>query len=265
MSRSQEKRKRRPSRAAWILGALVLLLLITALILLLPRPGAEDDLLPALSKEDRRKAGGLEPLEQRKKNAAYVLSSALPVPFGDAVADSYFDDALFIGDSLTNGLELFGNLKNADYFCVTSATVYGTLQSDALAARLQSRSYGKIYFLLGINEMGSDPEPWSENYAALIRKARAAQPDAAIYVQTIFPVIAEKTWSASVFSKENIARANQALCRMAREEGVYLLQTHWCFADENDAMPADYTADGVHLYPSYYAIWCDYLRTHTAP
>lgn len=265
MPRSQDKRKRRPSRAAWILGALVLLLLIAALILLLPRPSAPQESLPSLSEEERRAAGGLEPIALRRADSVYALSPSLPVPFGDAAPDSYFDDALFIGDSLTNGLELFGNLKNADYFCATSATVLGTLQNDALAARLQSRSYGKIYFLLGINEMGSDPEPWSENYAALIRKARAAQPDAAIYVQTIFPVIAEKTWSASVFSKENIARANQALCRMAREEGVYLLQTHWCFADENDAMPADYTADGVHLYPSYYAIWCDYLRTHTAP
>ena len=37
---------------------------------------------------------------------------------------SYFDDALFIGDSRTVGLCEYGTLKNADYFASTGMSVY---------------------------------------------------------------------------------------------------------------------------------------------
>ena len=39
--------------------------------------------------------------------------------------ESWFDDALFIGESRTAGLQGYGRLGKADYFCGEGLTVYG--------------------------------------------------------------------------------------------------------------------------------------------
>lgn len=49
-------------------------------------------------------------------------SSSSSASHESAVDDSYFSDVLFVGDSLTNGLYLYGDIKTADYCYETSAT-----------------------------------------------------------------------------------------------------------------------------------------------
>ena len=45
--------------------------------------------------------------------------------------ESWFDDALFIGESRTAGLKVYGRLGKADYFCGEGLTVYGVLGVSA--------------------------------------------------------------------------------------------------------------------------------------
>ena len=44
-------------------------------------------------------------------------SSVVPVEESDPVADdSFFDDAVFLGDSRTEGFELFSGMKHGDFY-----------------------------------------------------------------------------------------------------------------------------------------------------
>ena len=224
---------------------------------------AEEPSFPPLSQEQLLACPTAEPLSVR------ILPEQSPIPLTKAayhkpVADSAFDNALFIGDSLTNGLELFGTLKNASYYCATSATAAGTLADPGLDEHLSTHYYDAVYLLLGINEMGTDPAVYAARMGKLIDLARSRQPRARIYLQTILPVVPEKTWSARVFSVTNIQAANAALQSLAEEKNVILVDTYRAFADANGRMPDGMTGDGVHLFAKNYAIWCDYLRTHTA-
>ncbi len=205
---------------------------------------------------------GSEPIALRD------IPTRKPIPlskaaYRPAVTDVYFDDALFIGDSLTNGLELFGTLKNASYFCATSATAAGTLADPALDEHLSTHSYNTVYLMLGINEMGTNPTVYAARMGQLIDLVRTRQPHACIYLQTILPVVPEMTWSETVFSVTNIQAANAALRHLADSKNVVLVDTYYAFADQNGRMPDGLTRDGVHLHAKNYAIWCDYLRTHT--
>ena len=47
-----------------------------------------------------------------------------PVPVETAVDDSYFDDALFIGDSRIDDMHSFSGLNNATYYAKTGMSVY---------------------------------------------------------------------------------------------------------------------------------------------
>ena len=82
---------------------------------------------------------------------------------------TYFDDALFIGDSRTVGLSQYGRLGRADYFASTGMTVFNVLKEKRfpttdlakqdLPSLLSAKRYGKIYLILGINEIGYPFDP----------------------------------------------------------------------------------------------------------
>ena len=79
------------------------------------------------------------------------------------VDDSYFDDAVFIGDSRTVGLHDYGGLDHSDFYATVGMNIYD-LWKDAfcevngkkvtLEEALRAKQYKKVYFQIGINEMG---------------------------------------------------------------------------------------------------------------
>ena len=56
----------------------------------------------------------------------------------------------------------------------------GTVSIDGL---LQKKKYKKVYVMLGINEVGYGLNQVANSYAALIKKIKANQPDAIIYIE----------------------------------------------------------------------------------
>ena len=107
-----------------------------------------------------------------------------PTPLQFTTVDaSYFDDALFIGDSRTVGIAEYGNLKNATYFADVGLNVY-VAQTKAVAVKnvgtvtlpqlLSQKIFGKVYIMLGINELGNDLDDITAKFSALIDRARRA-------------------------------------------------------------------------------------------
>ena len=94
------------------------------------------------------------------------------------VERNYFDDALFIGDSRTVGISEYGDLNNATFFANTGMSVYNVFEKSVsvpkigklkLEQLLESKKFGKVYIMLGINELGYDMNKTLENYKKLIR------------------------------------------------------------------------------------------------
>ena len=61
----------------------------------------------------------------------------------------------------------------------------------------------------------------------------------------------------------DIDRLNERLAALSAEKGACYLDLASAFKDENGAMPADFTPDGIHLNSAQYITWFDYLKTHT--
>lgn len=198
---------------------------------------------------------------------------AVPVPQGEAVDNDWFADAAFLGDSLTDGLLLYSDIKGPAHLSYKGLTVQSVRTDKVIRLNgqkytpleaLGKKTYGKVYILLGINELGwHNDRRFYDGYAQLIDLVRAAQPDARIYLQTLLPVTAEKSESHQWLKNEKVAVYNDLITQLAGEKGVYLVDAHAALADENDALPADESVDGVHLTKAGYQRWADYLRTHT--
>ena len=178
----------------------------------------------------------------------------------------YFDDALFIGDSRTVGLKDYGTLKNADYFCDIGLSAYKidntTVGGSTVWGKLNARKYGKIYVMLGINEVGNDIESTAASYRKLVDGIRQVQPDAVLYLEGNLHV----TYAAqtSLISNERIDMLNAKLREIAESNtNTYYLEVNSVFDDEYGALTSDYTEDGIHVFAKYYPIWCDWLCQNT--
>ena len=192
----------------------------------------------------------------------------------EAKDDEFFSDAAFMGNSLMDGFKLFSGLTTCDYYAATSMTVVGattkaciTLDSGAagtLVDGLVQKPYGKIYILLGINEIGFDVETFIDYYSTMLDTIIAAQPDCDIYIMGITPVSAAKSASGEVFNMTRITEYNTALHQLAADKGCYYMDLVSALAGPDGYLPASETSDGVHFSTNVYQAWLDYVRTHYA-
>ena len=189
--------------------------------------------------------------------------------------DSWFQDAVFVGDSRTDGLRLYGGVKEADFICYKGLTTFefdnkACIERDgkkvtALDA-LKSKEYKKVYVMLGLNELGYTTEAFAEGYAALIDQVRQAQPNAVLYFQSVVPVNSQKCAEKnqpSYISNEKVAQFNAEITRLAEEKQVIFLDVADGLTDENGVLPYDSTSDGVHFSRSWYQTWYSYVKSHT--
>ncbi len=188
------------------------------------------------------------------------------------VADSYFDDAAFIGDSRTQGLQLYTGLPNATFYATQGLMVDTFFSKKFVKAgggkitipdAMKNQTFKKVYIMLGVNELGWAYEKvFIQKYGEVVDKVKELQPDAKIYVQSILPVTKAKS-DGAIYNNTKISRYNELIEQMCREKGVTYLHVADAVGLDNGALPAGSATDGVHLNREYCYKWLDYLKTHT--
>lgn len=198
-------------------------------------------------------------------------------PERETVEMDYFADALFIGDSRTDGLRLYSGVKGADFYCYKGLTIFemnsrkvaeidGTKYSvlDALG---RGRQYAKIYISLGINELGYfDDQVFADTFAAFLTQVKALQPGAVIYLENLAPVNPGKCKANRqpyYVNNDRVADYNAIFPRLAEEQQVVLLDVAAALSDADGVLPAEATVDGVHFTKDWYKTWLAYLMDHT--
>lgn len=183
---------------------------------------------------------------------------------------SYFDNALFIGDSRTVGICEYGGLKNADYYADTGMSVLDLYKKTAaipggvnFETMLSQKEYGKVYIMLGINEVGNDQNRTAEKYAQLISYIQERQPEALIYIQANLHVSAGRSQKDSVVNNGAIDTLNARLEALADDETVFYIDVNEIFDDEAGNLKAECTSDNTHVFAKYYQDWTNWLCTKT--
>ena len=194
-----------------------------------------------------------------------------PVPEGGPVEDTYFEDTAFLGDSRTEGFHLYSGLKTGAYYCSVGATVESVFSKAVetpagkmpLLDAMAKEDFGKIYVMLGVNELGwSKTETFRDQYAKVIDRLHSDHPDAEIILQTILPVSAKQEKKKTYVNNGRIAAYNEVIFRLAEEKGCDLVDAAEAVTDENGCLRAEWNSDGVHLNIKGCRAWLEYLRTH---
>lgn len=191
---------------------------------------------------------------------------------------SYFDGVTFVGDSLTQGLQIYDTgLPNAHYCAYRGAGPQAFVtgaectrvdgQKEIAMDALVASAPNQVYILLGTNVLVRDGsyEGFLGYYGQMLDMIRTALPATTIYVQSITPVRPEVRQEKPGLYNERLQRINDELAALALQKGCYFIDLWEALADENGDLRADIAQpDGYHIKPEGYTLWIEYLRSHTA-
>lgn len=208
-------------------------------------------------------------------NWTYTIDKTKPVPLQPKVEDSFFADAMFVGDSITTGIDLYNIMNNSKVIAYTGINTntihkskvirnsYGTkvLFIDAM----KQYNPKHIYIMLGLNGIAfQSKSSFINGYSEFIDKVKAQHPNSVIYIQSILPVTSKKQSSDKRFANSKINDYNAALLQLATQKGVYYLNVAEAFKDSSGNLSTKIAApDGMHLQPSGYRVWIEYLKRHS--
>lgn len=180
----------------------------------------------------------------------------------------YLDDALFIGDSRTSTLYEYAGWENTDFFVKYGQSVWevwdNEIEGRTLEQMLTEKKYGKIYIMLGINELGTGTaQSFREQFATVVEQVQQFQPEAVIFVEAIIHVTPGKDAENTYINNQEINARNEELKTLADNKTIF-------YIDVNEVMDGpgtgklneDYTFDGVHLKVKYIDVWQEFLLNH---
>ena len=203
-----------------------------------------------------------------------ILSSSALVPnSGSSVGDEYFDDAAFVGDSITEGIKLYEVMTNATVVAARGINLDNVFTDDQIRTAqgnstvmgaLEAAEPKKIYIMFGANGVGWFTEQhFTDVYTKFVQAVKEQHPDSQIYLQSILPVTQGFDDSREDISNDKINRYNELVVEIAEEQKVHYLDVASAFKDEKGCLPEDSNGDGMHFGNKYYQKWFDYLKSHT--
>ena len=176
--------------------------------------------------------------------------------------ETYYKDAVFIGDSRTQGLQINAGLKSPDFFAGRGLNVKNARtekvvknakgQSVTVVEALKDKKYKKVYICYGINELGWPyPNIFADEYKKTIEAIKEIQPDAEIVVCGILPVTEKKSKSDKIFNMKNVNKFNKVIKEMAEGIKATYVDLSPAVADKKGYLPKGVTPDGVHMDREY--------------
>ncbi len=185
---------------------------------------------------------------------------------------SYFDDALFIGDSRTEGLMLSRLIPSATYFTDIGISArhffskkipFADGRELTMSQGLALRDFGKIYLCIGINDIGDPQDLFLSNYQRMVEFIRQEEPQAILYVVSILPVSQSRDDQGDWVNNDNVWRFNDLLLELCVDYRLPYLDAAAAVSDEYGKLPGDASVDGLHLSHALLEKYVHFLRTHT--
>lgn len=214
--------------------------------------------------------------ERRTPNVHYF------VPHSDRGDASYFDDAVFIGDSVSLSLTYYnmssscfgdatfltsGSLSagNALWSLDNPKSVHPTFrgQKVSLADGVAMSGKKKVYLMLGVNEIGwTGPQGSIDSLIAVVDTILAKSPDVMFYMQSVTPL----SFDRGALNMKTVNEYNALLSELCRQRGWYYLDVASVFRNETGYLIPEYCSDlhdmGIHFNNEACKVWAEYLYTH---
>ena len=226
-----------------------------------------------------------DPTQPSQEELTTTTSPALPL--SDRVDETYFDDVLFIGDSISEGLFNYAAAKETlgDARFLTSVSLSATnalwdVSSRSVHPRWEGEKMKvenavpltgktKVYLMLGMNDIISvGVDRSAQNFEKLCANILQNAPGTELFVQSVTPIVGEgRTSGEHTLNNETIAQYNEQLKQLCAQNGWHYLDVAEALRDGTGRLNTAYCSDsngmGMHLNFTGCEAWVDYLYTHT--
>ncbi|MBO5065678.1 MAG: hypothetical protein J6D06_11595 [Clostridia bacterium] len=231
---------------------------------------------PSTGETDTTEPVETAPVERRTPNVHFF------VPESPRVDESYFDDVVFVGDSVSLRLtyynmanECFGDavfltsgslgVTNSQWGLYEPKAVHPSYQGQkvTVADGIQKCGKKKVYIMLGINDMAyyTRPDLFAQ-FKSLTDSILEKSPDVTFYIQSVTPMTGNKNGTTNDEINEYNALISQYCC----QKGWYFVDVASVLRDENGLLPRKYCSDpdgmGIHFTDAACEVWKEYLYTH---
>lgn len=181
---------------------------------------------------------------------------------GPEVDEGFFKGALFIGDSITEGISAYGILSDANVFAIKGLTI---AKAEKEIDTIANKKPEKIYILLGSNDLlyGMDSIKFTSEYAEFTKLIKDKLPETKIYIQSIFPVSKDVENKKPMLSNSRIDEFNRELKSMAEQQGFNYINVSDLLKDESGIMKKGYSSDGIHVKYHVYSIWLNCVKNNS--
>lgn len=236
---------------------------------------AAETVKPSTTKEQTTRQSLLERWRERREQ----FTAPKPDP-------AFFDDAVFVGDSVTQGLRNYttgqrnkGNdcLGAAQFLCygsmsytnalepVNSSSMHPVYKGKKVSIEdgVQLCGAKKVFIMLGMNDFSAYSEKaWKQNVLTLIDRIEKKNPGVRIYLESVTPILSGMEHGR--FNNSNIQKFNEYLRQVCDERDYTYVDIYSVMADESGHLKKSYCGDpgamGIHMSASGCAAWSKYLQ-----
>ena len=196
---------------------------------------------------------------------------------------SFFDKAVFIGDSISVTLEYYcnasGALGKAQFLCAGSMSPTNMLTGKILPEypkgsgnkppiedSVAACGAEVVYVMLGMDNIGYGIERATGDYLRVLSNIAEKNPDVQIIVQSVTPMTENSKSYTDKLNNDTINAFNQRMLDICQENKWYFVNVAERFKDANGFLMEDYCSDkttmGMHFTYDGAKVWVDYLLNH---
>lgn len=242
-------------------------------------PAEKDNSAAASAESTEEKESSAEESEEASEDA----ESSEELPAGEPVDASWFDDAVFVGDSVTLKLSYYsdnGSLGDAIFFCEGSLGWNNALwdldHEDNVHPSYEGVKYTvdegiaaigrkNVFIMLGMNDIGLyGVDGGIEAMKELTDKIVEKSPDVKIYIESVTPMLVES--QLTDLNNENIRKFDEQLKQVCEEKGYTYLNVYSAVENESGDLVPEYCGDpdamGLHFSDEGCAQWVEYLKNN---
>lgn len=216
---------------------------------------------------------GVEVVQSDGQVSEDIVSPAVLKEQDTPVDDSYFSNAVFIGDSRMQGFRNSSGITQGTFLTSVGLStqqmgkqVISTQQGNiSVYQGLSGIKYGKIYLMLGANDLGFWPiENFKDTFEPVIEQFHQLQKNAIIYICSVIYVDESKIPSSFDYdNNENVRALNKSILATCEDlDYAYYINLNEIFSNGYGSLISTASEDGIHLYPDYCVQMLEYLRTH---
>ncbi len=232
-------------------------------------------------------ACGTDGSADEQDNAEEVAETQEPTeaPIEHPVHAAWFDDAVFVGDSITVMLEYYCEndpeaLGKAQFYCAESLGYNNALWdlNDEYAVHPYYRGEQhltencaeltgatKVFIMLGMNDLETyGVDGTLDACKTLVKKILSHTPDVKIYLESVTPML--KSFEKTNLNNSVIDKFNVKLKEYCEKEKYKYLDINSIMRDKNGALTPEYCSDpevmGIHFTTDACAKWADYLKNN---